>query len=50
MASQNTLGLSPNNFHTLPPPLNGLQKGEYTLNTYLIQKQLVADILQYRYS
>ena len=50
MASQNNLGLSPNNFHTLPPPLNGFQKGEYTLNTYLIQKQLVADILQYRYS
>ena len=27
---QNIQGLSSNNFYTLPPPLKGLQKGEYT--------------------
>ena len=35
-----------NNFYTVPATLNGLQKGEYTPNTYLIQKQLFEDILQ----
>ena len=39
-------GLSSNNFYTLPPPLNGLQKEKYTTNTELIQKQLFVDILQ----
>ena len=29
---QNTQGLSSNNFFTLPPPLNGLQKGKYARN------------------
>ena len=32
-------GLSSNSFYTLPSPLNGLQKGKYTPNTELIQKQ-----------
>ena len=43
---QNIQGSSSNILHTLPPPLNGLQKGKYTPNTWLIQKQLFADILQ----
>ena len=42
---QNIQGLSLNNLYTLPPPPNGHQKGENTLNTRLIQKQLFTDIL-----
>ena len=36
---QNIQGSSSNNFHTIPSPLNRLQKGKYKPNTWLIQKQ-----------
>ena len=36
---QNIQGSSSNNFYTLPPPLNRLQKGKYTPNTWLIHMQ-----------
>ena len=39
MTRQKIQGLSSNNFYTLPPPLNVLQKGKYAPKTWLIQRQ-----------
>ena len=44
--STNIQGLPSNNFHTLPPPVNGLQKWIHTPNTKLIQKEPFIDILK----
>ena len=40
---QNIQGLTSNNFYTLSPLLSSIQKGEYTPNTELIQKQLFSN-------
>ena len=47
---QNIQRLSSNNFYTVPTPLNGLYKEKCIPNTYLIQKQPFAHILQIRCS
>ena len=38
VTGQNIQGLSSNNFYTLPPPLNRLQREKHTPNAWLIQK------------